>query len=29
MPDDRDAEVFEVLRREVWQDRLVYLILAE
>jgi hypothetical protein len=29
VPDDRDAEVFQVLRREVRQDRLVYLILAE
>ena len=29
MLDDRDAEVLEILRRQVWQDRLVYLVLAE
>jgi hypothetical protein len=29
VPDNRDAEVREVLRRQVWQDRLVYIILAE
>ena len=29
VPDNRDAEVFQVLTREVRQNRLVYLVLAE